>query len=235
MSNEPPLQLLTIDLDDTVWPCMPVIQAAEQALYAWLEQHVPRLTAVYDRDSLHAHRKALQRRMPGIAHDISAVRLASLRQLFNTFGYDPALAEQAFGVFIRIRNRVRPYRDVAPVLESLASEFCLISVTNGNAEVACTPLASQFHHSLNAAGAGAMKPDPAMFEQALALAGARGEQSLHIGDDPYLDVEAARRAGLRAVWMNREGRPWPEALPRPEAEFQDFLALYQWLGRACAY
>lgn len=223
------ISLITIDLDDTVWPCMPVIKTAEQALFQWLEQQVPRLTEVYDIASLHAHRKALQKRLPHLAHDITAVRLASLRQLFSEFGYDPGRAEEAFAVFIRLRNRVRPYRDVAPVLDNLQTNYCLISVTNGNADVARTPLKGRFHHSFNAAQAGAMKPDPAIFLQALEAAGVGPEQAVHVGDDPELDIAPAQTLGMRSIWVNRGGKRWPKELPPPDATVSDLFGLREWL------
>jgi FMN phosphatase YigB (HAD superfamily) len=42
-------------------------------------------------------------------------------------------------------------------------------------------------------------------------------QVLHIGDDPWADVIGATRAGLEAVWLNRDAREWPGefALARP--------------------
>jgi FMN phosphatase YigB (HAD superfamily) len=35
-----------------------------------------------------------------------------------------------------------------------------------------------------------------------------------VGDDPVLDADAARRAGLFGVWISH-GRRWPEALRPP--------------------
>ena len=35
------------------------------------------------------------------------------------------------------------------------------------------------------------------------------EQILHVGDHPLEDVMGAQAAGLRAVWVNRQGSEWP--------------------------
>ena len=69
--NLPQLRLITLDLDDTVWPCAPVIQAAELALLEWLGTQAPRLLALHDQDSLHEHRRRLMRERPEIAHDVT--------------------------------------------------------------------------------------------------------------------------------------------------------------------
>ncbi len=225
------IRLITIDLDDTVWPCAPVIRDAEQALYAWLAARAPRLTAVHDADSLRSHRLGLMRERPEIAHDVTEVRLFALRALMDQFGYQQQLADDAMVLFQQCRNRVTPYADVRVALARLRKRYRLVSVTNGNAEVHNTPLSDSFHRSLTAAEAGAAKPDPALFKLAMDWAGAGVEETLHIGDDPLRDVEAARNHGLRAVWVNRDGLTWPEELAPPEFEVRDLHALADWLDR----
>jgi putative hydrolase of the HAD superfamily len=49
--------------------------------------------------------------------------------------------------------------------------------------------------------AGAAKPAPAIFRQALATLGVRPAEAVHVGDDPIADVAGARGAGLGAIWM----------------------------------
>jgi len=39
---------------------------------------------------------------------------------------------------------------------------------------------------------------------------------VHVGDDPEADIQGARGAGLRAVWLNRQGTPWPASTAAPE-------------------
>jgi len=222
------VRLITVDLDDTLWPCAPVIHAAEAALYAWLATNTPRLTEVHDPLSLREHRRALMSARPEIAHDLTTIRLVALRTLMQAFGYPATLADEAMALFRQQRNRVAPYPDVLPALARLRTRCRLVSVTNGNAEVRATPLRDVFHHSLTAAEAGAAKPDPALFARAMHWAGATAEESLHVGDDPVRDVEAARRAGLAAVWVNRAGQLWPDDLAPPDIEVADLLALADW-------
>ena len=54
---------------------------------------------------------------------------------------------------------------------------------------------------------GVAKPDAAAFHHALDLLGARPEDATMIGDSLERDVEGALAAGLRAVWINRHGKP----------------------------
>jgi putative hydrolase of the HAD superfamily len=223
------VRLITIDLDDTVWPCAPVIEAAEAAMHAWLVAQAPRLTERFDAEALRAHRRALMTERPDIAHDVTQVRLLSLRALLAELDYDIALADAAMALFRRQRNLVEPYADVAPVLTRLRERHRLVAVTNGNADVHETPLRDAFHRALTAAEAGAAKPDPALFELAMDWAGVGPRETLHVGDDPVRDVEAARRLGIKAVWVNRDNQPWPEDLPPPLMAVDDLHGLARWL------
>jgi HAD superfamily hydrolase (TIGR01509 family) len=57
--------------------------------------------------------------------------------------------------------------------------------------------------------AGVRKPEPAIFRIALERCGAAPEQAVMVGDSWGADVLGARAAGIRAVWLNRTGRPCP--------------------------
>lgn len=55
---------------------------------------------------------------------------------------------------------------------------------------------------------GHRKPDPRIFERALAELGERPSSAVHVGDDPEADVEGAKRAGLLSIW--RRDSFWQE-------------------------
>ncbi|MCA8981354.1 MAG: HAD-IA family hydrolase [Planctomycetes bacterium] len=48
----------------------------------------------------------------------------------------------------------------------------------------------------------AEKPEPAIFQEALDLAGVPASEALHAGDEPELDYAGARSAGLRAILVD---------------------------------
>lgn len=127
--------LITLDLDETVWPSEEVLRRAEEIQYKWLQQQAARLTATHNLESLRAHRRIIREHYPEIAHDLTAARLTSLRLLLEELDYPRELAEAAVAVFLKARNWVTPYADVVPVLERLAQTYCLASLTNGNADV----------------------------------------------------------------------------------------------------
>jgi len=219
------VRLITLDLDDTLWPCFPVIHAAEQALYAWLGQHAPRLAAAHDVDSLRAHRLEVARRHPHMAYDLTRVRLHSLHELAREHGLPGELPARATAVFRRARNRVTPYDEVSGVLQQLRARYVLVALSNGNAQVEHTPLAGLFHHSFMAEQVGAAKPDPALFHAASRASGIALENALHVGDDPLRDIAAARAVGMRTAWVNRDACDWPGHLPAADVQVGDLRAL----------
>lgn len=211
------IDLITLDLDDTLWPCDSVIRKAEEALFKFLQQQASRLVEHHDIDSMRAHRRALMTDHPEIAHDVTAVRQSSLSTLLEEFGYPLALAQEAMAIFLDVRNRVCPYPEVQWSLKQLMRDYCIVSLTNGNACVQLTPLRGYFHFSLTAAEVGAAKPAPDIFRQALDRSGVAAHRAVHVGDDPERDILAAQRIGMRTIWMNRTASMWPEDLPTPDA------------------
>ncbi len=67
---------------------------------------------------------------------------------------------------------------------------------------------------------GADKPAPLIFERALALCGARPEETLHVGDDPEKDWAGAAAAGLRVFELRRPERSLQDLLPRVASDLE---------------
>ena len=219
------VRLICFDLDDTLWPCHAVIRAAEAECYAWLAREAPRLTARYSESQLREHRIETGRRHPEIAHDLTEVRLRSLKVLLEGEGYRAELAHRASDVFRAARNRVTPYDEVVDGLVRLRERYTLVSVTNGNSQIESTPLSESFDHSLTAAQVGAAKPHPAIFHAASRHSGVPLDAFLHVGDDPVRDVQAARELGLPTVWVNRDRLQWPHPLEPADLEVGDLAEL----------
>ncbi len=68
------------------------------------------------------------------------------------------------------------------------------------------------------------KPHPAMFERALAIAGARPEEAFMVGDSLEADVAGAKRLGLRAIWR-RVREPEDGVSVTPDATIADLAEL----------
>ncbi len=222
-------RLICFDLDDTLWPCMPTIQHAEQSIYDWMQQHQPAITEQYSISGLRDKRKQLLQQQPQLIHDLSEARRVHLKQLADELGLADDWVEEAFQVFYMARQQVNLYDDVLPVLSALREHYTLAALTNGNAHIRHTGLHDYFDFQVSAADVHAAKPDPAMFHQAMAQAGVEPMETLHVGDHPVHDIEGARNAGIDAAWLQREQQPWQHAVPPPRYQFSDLIQLKQWL------
>jgi putative hydrolase of the HAD superfamily len=67
---------------------------------------------------------------------------------------------------------------------------------------------------VTSAEVGARKPAPAVFEQALAVAGADAADAVHVGDSVDEDVRGAIAAGIEPVLLSRDGREAPPGVRR---------------------
>jgi 2-haloalkanoic acid dehalogenase type II len=210
------IRALAFDLDNTLWDVEPVIERAEQILHAWLAQRYPRIPELFSLEAMRTARYELARAQPERAHDYTWLRVESLARHARACGYDAAVAEEAFEVFFAARNEVETFPDVRPALEKLSARFALASLSNGNADLARIGLADLFTVSLNARGLGCAKPDPRVFEAVATTLALKPLEIAYVGDDPYLDVEGARSAGMHTIWMNRKEATWPDTVPRPD-------------------
>jgi 2-haloalkanoic acid dehalogenase type II len=219
------MQVVSFDLDDTLWPVGPVIEAAERELYAWLQRTHPAVAEGHSVQSMRALRATVATEFPAQAHDLTFLRREALARQFSAASHDVAHADHALEVFLTARNRVDLYPDVRPALERLKARYRLFALSNGNADLKRCGLAHLFDGHVTARSAGAAKPDARIFTRLLVEAGVRAADVLHIGDDPVTDVDGARRAGLKAVWLNRDCRPWPENLSPPPRTLTTLLEL----------
>ena len=217
------IRAIAFDLDNTLWDVEPVLERAEQCLAAWLLEHCPRLAL--SREQMRAAREQLARREPHNAHDLSYLRVATLTAHAREHGYDERVALDAFEVFLAARNVVEIFPDVAPALSRLRQRYALASLSNGNADLARIGLDHIFNVSLNARQIGAAKPHPRCFERLAGELALDPAAIAYVGDDPQLDVAAARAAGLRTVWMNRRALPWPAELPPADLTVRDCAQL----------
>jgi len=209
------IRVITFDLDNTLWDVEPALLRAEEAQRRWLLDHRPGSMEHIGHDELWSVRKRLWQRHPELAHNITALRRLLLEELQRDAGYSDEEAREgaaaAFAAFIAERQRVELYSDALHVLEALARDYCLGALTNGNADVYKTDAGEYFDFAYLAEEVGASKPAPALFEAALAHTGASAGEVVHVGDNPEHDVVGARRAGMRAIWVNPRKAPWPPA------------------------
>lgn len=224
-----PIRYLSLDLDDTLWPILPVIERAESALMSWFADHAPRVVERYDVAQLRALRDEISERYPHLDHDLGAQRRLCLRLALQNCGYHPAMAQGAWELFYAQRMAVELFDDALDVLNHQHPEIQLIAVSNGNADLKRIGLDHHFSHVFHAHQVAARKPDPAIWHHVISTLGCPAQAILHVGDHPLEDADSARAAGLQVLWLNRQQRPWPLTTPTPPT-ITDLKVLSQWLS-----
>lgn len=211
------IRAITLDLDDTLWDVGPVIERAERILWSWLGEHYPRIPGTYTPEQAYALRMEVMEKHWEQSHDFRFLRRKVLGQMAESVGYPADIAEDAFAVFDRARNEVEIFPEVLPALEWLTAHFFLVAVTNGNADLETIGIRHLFDDVVTAVDVGAAKPAPSIFLEGVSRAGVGVDEALHVGDHPEIDIAGAQQAGLRTVWVNRNGNGWPDHVARPDA------------------
>ena len=219
------IRAITLDLDDTLWPIAPVIERAELAVHDYFLRHCPTVAERFPVAGMRALRERIAEQHPQLSHDFSAQRRLSLRAALDACAAPHDHLEPAFEAFYSARNQVELYPDSEAALQQLAALFPLAALTNGNADLGRIGLAGLFRFNLGAREHGAAKPVASIFLTACQRLNTRPEHTLHVGDDPWLDVAGAQAAGLRSCWINRHNASWPTELARPDWEIESLHQL----------
>jgi putative hydrolase of the HAD superfamily len=153
--------------------------------------------------------------------------LAAGRRLLAPFGRESA-AGQFADAYAEMHAAALIFPEVPGAVRALARHFPIAVVANADHDylVSCLDRNGlRFDLLVDSETAGCYKPEPQIFQCACdALAVPAGE-AVMVGDTPETDVQGARRAGLRAVWLNRGHRQWPGNLARPDAVIGDLEQL----------
>jgi putative hydrolase of the HAD superfamily len=157
----------------------------------------------------------LSRSGPGDSTENRSTAEHYLGYLLDGLGVtDPALVEKivawrrTYNLPGGVWNTVDP--DAAPALTAVRRAglgAAVISNSNGSARslLESLGLAGHLDFVVDSAEEGVEKPDPRIFERALARAGVAPGEAVYIGDLYSIDVRGARAAGMRAVLLDPGG------------------------------
>jgi len=210
------IDIIAFDLDDTLWPCMPTIEYAEETLYQWLAQNFPRITDRYCPEDMIRIRQQFMLQDERFTIDLTLLRCEFLKQLAREAGYgSKTVSEAGFEVFYEARQQVSFYDDVLPCLQRLQSRYRLGAISNGNANVDKVGLGHLIEHSVSASELKVAKPDKLIFHDLVERFGVPANRVLYVGDHPEYDVVGPQKAGLQAILINRDNNAWPQHLQPP--------------------
>ncbi len=109
------------------------------------------------------------------------------------------------------RKRLRLFPQVQETLDLLRTHYRMAVVSDAQSayavpELRAVGILNYFHPVIVSGDYGYRKPDPRLFQKALAALELRPEQALYLGNDLYHDILGAQQAGMKAILVsyNRE-------------------------------
>ncbi|MCC5854718.1 MAG: HAD-IA family hydrolase [Idiomarina sp.] len=223
-----PIDILSFDLDDTLYANAPVMVRAEQEVADFIATRWPQSSEL-DVRAWRQLRDQVAAANAELASDMTALRLATLEQGLSACGVASArdAAEEAMAEFLIARNRVDISPEVHQLLRDLASRYRLIAVSNGNADIQRIGLSDYFEAAFQPGNGRRGKPYSDLFDAAAArLTVKNSSRILHIGDHPVSDVQGALKFGAQALWYAPEAQTSSSELTwLPHATITDLQAL----------
>jgi putative hydrolase of the HAD superfamily len=214
---DPKYRHIFFDLDHTIWDFDKNAEEALQELYI-----IHRLAAIglpsaelfietYTRNN---HKLWAQYHVGQITKDY--LREARFRTTFLELGLPPEVIPAGFeDEYVKLcPTKTNLFAGAHEVLSYLQSKYKLHLISNGFKEsteikIAGTGIGGYFENIIISEVIGINKPDKAIFEHALNLAGAIKEESIMIGDSLEADVRGAMNFGMDAIYFNPMGLPKP--------------------------
>ena len=152
-------------------------------------------------------RSALARRSP---EELEAFYARYEQVLLRAAGVEVNLdlARRIYGRYSQMPRELRLFDDVLPTIAEIKRRglrLGLISNTDRDVAPLCADLgvADHFDFILSSCTVGYEKPDPRIFQLALAKAEVGAAEAIHVGDQYKSDVIGARAAGIRPLLLDR--------------------------------
>tara|TARA_B100000214_G_scaffold21105_1_gene14067 strand:- start:1043 stop:1771 length:729 start_codon:yes stop_codon:yes gene_type:complete len=211
------IKLITIDLDDTLWPNKKVIVDAENAWLNFITIKFPNLKESFSEEHLAKLRISLLKADPNLKSDLTTFRKEIIKETLLRNGVNSVDAiyysNESFNEFFKIRNKVQLYTNAKKILERLHRKVLIGALSNGNADLEIIGISNFFEFIINSKDVKSNKPSPPHFLKALELANCNADEALHIGDCPVNDVGGARNCNFNTIWFNSDKNKWDEIFP----------------------
>jgi putative hydrolase of the HAD superfamily len=185
---------LVFDLDDTLYPERRFALSGFHAV----SKHVAASYGVPHGSAFAALRRELR----------AGRRADAFQSLIREHGLPKQIVDELRYVYRAHVPALRLPSATLTVLTATRGSWKLAILTNGAPEVqrrkvAALGLAPLVDAVVYAHEVGGGKPDPAVFQAACASVNVPAQSSVMTGDNPWCDVDGARRAGLRSIRIRR--------------------------------
>ena len=198
---------ISFDADGTLWDFEGVMRHALGCALDELRRLVPFAPDSLSIEALIAIRDqvAEEQKDRGLTHE--AIRLEAFKRTLQLVKRpDDELAAHLNTLYLKHRfEDIQLFDDVLPTLNTLQGRYIMGLLSNGNTYPERCGLGGYFQFVVFAQDYGIQKPDPRLFEITIERAGCAKSQLLHVGDSFQNDIIGAKQAGVRSVWLNRQG------------------------------
>ena len=221
------------DLDHTIWD---FDKNAEETLYELYgiyrlnEIGLPSAAKFIETYTRNNHQLWAEYHTGKITKD--ELRETRFKRTFLELGVPPELLPLAFeDEYVKLcPTKTNLFPHAHETLQYLQEKYKLHLISNGFKEsseikIGNTNIGVYFQHVIISENVGVNKPDKAIFEHALQLAGAEKSESLMIGDSLEADVYGALNFGMDAIYFNPFNAPKPENVPVQVTHLKELLEL----------
>lgn len=235
-----PLKAVLFDFGNTLIAFGPAQQAAQSEAMTGALTRAGRVVDPDALDTLRHEQVIRPYTRDGIENDFFEV----CREIVELTGPDPdgaltrKIMEARQQAFI---GSVQVEPEVLKLLKQLSGTYQLALLSNYPCTFSITEslrhlsLLEYFDHVVVSSDVGFAKPHPATFDALLEGVDADAGECVYVGDNWLADVQGAKRAGMRAVWL-REHIPYETFSPEegdaePDAEIERLTDLADLLAR----
>jgi putative hydrolase of the HAD superfamily len=222
------------DLDHTIWDFDKNAEEALHELYHLHQLERIGLTSAglfietYTRNN---HQLWAQYHTGQITKD--ELRDARFKRTFTDLGLHPDLMpvdfEDAYVQLCPTKTNLFPHAH--ETLTYLQSKYTLHLISNGfkdstRIKIAGSNLAGYFKNIIISEDVGVNKPDKAIFQHAIDLAGANKKESMMIGDSLEADIYGALEFGMDAIYFNPFNAPKPNDVPVQIGHLKELVGMF---------
>ena len=221
------LRLITLDLDDTLWPTARVVHAANTHLLSKMQAEGITCTTSELQSHMRLVRWGWQRATPPTYSEQRLAAIAAVvrkRHPRGVPGVDAdILASTLFAEWLGERHAAAERLLFPGALDALSAlrvdhpDAALVAVTNGRGNPLDMPLIAPFFDFCVSGEDGDIhphrKPSRVIYQRTLERAQCGADAWAHVGDCKLNDVGAAKSAGAFTVWLS------PSLPPTPPADF----------------
>lgn len=231
------LRGVSVDLDDTVWDCMAIINKAHAKRYEYVQQAFPDLAAKWPEEEafkkeFYAAMERAGKADPAVAKNFTLKHKKALEEMGQSVGLTTENVEAIFAKFAEYRTPTSDdalFPHVVTTLEKIcASGWVVGAVTNGNADPMKVPgLKASLKFCMNP-DCGFAKPEAGMFNKMIQdnTPGATPESWVHVGDKLDEDVQGARAYGMASVWFRPKWKQGDEVPDEADAIITSWSQLH---------